>query len=245
MLLLLPLLLFTLPISSTRAPLLMYYTVRDMGPAACVPHSVMTQFNPTYPAADNYPGSSVSTTDYCPLYNDMQIVGNYSGHPDFEQYTYADGCSGSPGNTLRINNLTSYGLGIPCKLVSGGSGNPSNLTNIISPIVEEGLEFGMDGLPKPIYCNHTLRNPTANPTLGIVDRTSDPRCGWGNSGSTQMGSTYVSTNNKTAFDLWYRDSPTYNMRSGGWIEVPYIGDGSWQYSSPPYEGNGEGWQSPG
>jgi len=31
------------------------------------------------------------------------------------------------------------------------------------------------------------------------------------------------------------------MRSGGWIEVPYIGDGLWQYSSPPYEGHGEGW----
>jgi len=44
---------------------------------------------------------------YCPLYNDV-----YSGHPDFEQEVYADGCSGTVGSIYRVNNLTSYGNGV-------------------------------------------------------------------------------------------------------------------------------------
>jgi len=80
-----------------------------------MPYPLITQYHPGYPAADmNGVGSASSAGAkgdavdyYCPLYNDV-----YSGHPDFEQMVYADGCSGVNGSLYRVNNLTSYGNGV-------------------------------------------------------------------------------------------------------------------------------------
>ena len=106
---------------------------------------------------------------------------------------------------------------------------------MITRIVEEGLEYGNDGLPKPIYCNPATHNPPG--------KTSDPRCGWGDNTANQGVYNLVSTSGKDMFDVWYRDNPVYNMRSGGSQALdPVAGSpGFYSYSSPTFTPAGAGW----
>jgi len=115
-----------------------------------MPYAEILAYQPGYASAENWapdsPNSASLATrlQYCPLYNDI-TAGTYSGNADFETNGYADGCSGAAGSTFRVNNLTNYGRGVPCTKIGG-------ITNIISPIVQEDLLFGTDGIPKPQYC---------------------------------------------------------------------------------------------
>jgi hypothetical protein len=148
----------------TVAPLQYHFTVRDHGPVGCMAPGVAAMY------WSSYASERISSNNSCPIR--MDIIDNiYSGHPDFEVVAvYADGCP-----RASVSNLTMYGAGNTCTYVSG-------TTNVISGLVEEHLTFGEDGLPKPTYCNGTLRNPTG--------KKNDARCGWDSGGyvSPSLGS---------------------------------------------------------
>ena len=101
--------------------------------------------------------------------------------------------------------------------------------------MSERLEFDEDGIPRPVYCNPTTQNPPG--------KANDARCGWGNGSPTLGTFTLVSTNNQSMFDMWYRDAPTYNMRSGGVLSVDAVAGspGVYQYASAPPSPSGAGW----
>jgi fibro-slime domain-containing protein len=185
--------------ATAAAPLQYHFTIRQFLQAGCMQAGQIGTYWPGYSTSAEF------ITDHarCPVYQDI-LDNTYSGHPDFELSSgYATGCSNNA-----VNNLTLYGNGQAC---TAGD---------LTASVEERLEYGDDGLPKPAYCNWAVRNPPSKRT--------DPRCGWGSSTPLKP-----STSGNASFYTWYRDDPKYNRRAGAIIALNQAVDQTYQFASTP------------